>query len=542
MLTPRQVEDYAQRARAAFDELETSLLLSCAKQIAKADYSLPAGVAWQTERAKALGATRKEMAARMEQLMSNAAPMVAVVFGRAMIAADEADANEARAAGQQPNSRIGDSAVAQQIAQSGYRRTMNTLYNLTQTRALMGNQNLSTTVQAQLGRILDSAHMGAATGVYSQDEVVRRGIKELAAEGVDGITYPSGHVDKLETVILRAMRTGINQTAVDISIHNAQEMGVDTMELSAHGGARTGDGRQDFTNHSWWQGKIVSLSGAPGYLSLQDIGYGHVQGFCGANCRHNWHPFWPGISKPAYTQEMLAEYNAAKFPYNGKMLTEEQCDQRQRALERQIRRWKREYLLADETGQPGLKQSAAERLAASRAKLADFLQQTGRHKQQLRETVPGFSRSEAARAVWAARVEQAPASWQWFRAEYAVTGDRAPLTDWQHAYISHEKIYSYALNEDHPVGGNKAVAFKAKLGYTQENADELIKAIHENLSKWAAIDKGITSYGARYEVPMLLHGPNGKWATIKTAWIIEHTEDAPRLTSVYPHTFKKKGK
>ena len=175
------------------------------------------------------------------------------------------------------------------------------------------------------------------------------------------------------------------------------------MELDAHVGARTGDGGQDLTNHSWWQGQIVSRSGRHGYLSLDDIGYGDVRGFAGANCRHNWHPFWPGISKPAYTQEMLDEYNAPKFPYNGKLLTEEEADRRQRALERQIRRWKREYVLAKETDQPDLQRRAATRLSASRGRLEDFLQQTGRHKQQLRETVPGFGRSEASSAVWAAR-------------------------------------------------------------------------------------------------------------------------------------------
>ena len=100
---------------------------------------------------------------------------------------------------------------------------------------------------------------------------------------------------------------------------------------------------------------------------------------------------------------MLDDYNAPKFPYNGQMLTEEQADRRQRALERQIRRWKREYVLAKETDQPDLQSHAAGRLAAARGRLDDFLQQTGRHKQQLRETVPGFGHSEASSAVWAAR-------------------------------------------------------------------------------------------------------------------------------------------
>ena len=335
--------------------------------------------------------------------MAAAAPHVAVIFADAMLEAERQDNAFYRAAGQPEPESLGTSEVAQQIVQSGYRRTMNTLYNLTQTRALMGNHNLPVAVQEQLGRMLDRGHMGAVTGAFSIDQVVRQGIKELSANGIDAITYPSGHTDKLEVVLLRAMRTGINQTARDISEHNAKEMGVDIMELSAHGGARTGDGGQDFTNHSWWQGKLVSLSGQPGYLTLDDIGYGDVRGFAGANCRHNWHPFWPGISKPAYTQEMLDDYNAPKFPYNGQMLTEEQADRRQRTLERQIRRWKREYMLAKETDQADLQRAAATRLSAARAKLADFLQQTGRHQQQLRETVPGFGRSEASSAAWAAR-------------------------------------------------------------------------------------------------------------------------------------------
>jgi len=339
LLTPSQVEDYAQRAAAAFDDLELDILTDIARRIAKADY-MTEGAQWQAERAQALGASRKHLAERMERLMAAAAPHVAVIFAQAMLDAEEQDNRFYRAAGQPEPEGIGTSAVAQQIVQSGYRRTMNTLYNLTQTRALLNNHNLPVAVQEQLGRMLDKGHMDVTTGAFSYDQIVRRGIKDLAAEGIDAITYPSGHTDKLETVVLRAMRTGINQTATDISQHNANTMNVDIMELSAHGGARTGDGGQDFTNHSWWQGKLVSLSGQPGYLTLEDIGYGDVRGFAGANCRHNWHPFWPGISKPAYTQAMLDDYNAPKFPYNGQMLTEEQADRRQRALERQIRRWK----------------------------------------------------------------------------------------------------------------------------------------------------------------------------------------------------------
>ena len=190
-------------------------------------------------------------------------------------------------------------------------------------------------------------------------------------------TYPSGHVDTLETVVRRAMVTGINQTAIDISLHNARQLNCRFMELSAHSGARTGDGGPDYTNHSWWQGQIVSLDGEPGYLSLKDIGYGDVRGFGGANCRHNWHLFWPGISTPAYTPEALAEYNAPKIPWKGQLLTEEQARQKQRALERQIRRAKRECIVAEEWGVPSEESAANARLARARARLNAYLEETG---------------------------------------------------------------------------------------------------------------------------------------------------------------------
>ena len=175
----------------------------------------------------------------------------------------------------------------------------------------------------------------------------------------------------------RAMVTGINQTSIDISLHNARKLNCRFMELSAHSGARTGDGGPDYTNHSWWQGQIVSLDGEPGYLSLKDIGYGDVKGFGGANCRHNWHLFWPGISTPAYTPEALAEYSAPKIPWQGQLLTEEQARQKQRALERQIRRAKRECIVAEEWGVPSEESAAKARLARARARLNAYLEETG---------------------------------------------------------------------------------------------------------------------------------------------------------------------
>lgn len=376
MLHPEQVDGYADRAAAAFDQLNSRILRDMARHILEADYTVTASALWQAQRAKAMGASTSYLIRQFAQLtgVSNKA---AKVFAAAMLEADRQDkvGLPPQAAAEAVSLQL--SPAAQQIAQSGFRRTMNTLRNLTQTRLLMGNQNMVQTHQAQLGRILDEGHLAVVTGAYSSEQVIRRGLEALAAQGVGACTYPSGHVDTLETVVRRAMVTGINQTAIDISLHNARQLNCRFMELSAHSGARTGDGGPDYTNHSWWQGQIVSLDGEPGYLSLKDIGYGDVKGFGGANCRHNWHLFWPGISTPAYTPEALAEYNAPKIPWQGQLLTEEQARQKQRALERQIRRAKRECIVAEEWGVPSKESAAKARLARARARLNAYLEETG---------------------------------------------------------------------------------------------------------------------------------------------------------------------
>ena len=123
---------------------------------------------------------------------------------------------------------------------------MNTLRNLTQTRLLMGNKNMVQTHQAQLGRILDEGHLAVVTGAYSSEQVIRRGLETLAAQGVGACTYPSGHVDTLETVVRRAMVTGINQTAIDISLHNALQAQVASLTAQV---ATAQDGLKAFGEH-----------------------------------------------------------------------------------------------------------------------------------------------------------------------------------------------------------------------------------------------------------------------------------------------------
>ena len=237
-------------------------------------------------------------------------------------------------------------------------------------------------------------------------------VRDTAASGLKIIQYDSGHADRVETAVRRAVLTGVGQTCREIGKMNAEENGCDLMELSAHAGARP--------EHAVWQGQLVDLTGrrtgeiidGKRVLSLSDIGYGLVTGFGGANCRHDWYPYFEGYSVPLYTQEYLEEINARNISYNGKMYTRYEISQMQRAGERKIRSLKRRCVTYDEavknapddsvkTAMQKKFQDSAVKLKAAEQKLSEFCKETGQDRGRFREQVVGFGRSEAQRAVWA---------------------------------------------------------------------------------------------------------------------------------------------
>lgn len=70
-------------------------------------------------------------------------------------------------------------------------------------------------------------------------------------------------------------------------------------------------------------------------------GYGSVTGILGANCRHNFTPFIPGVMERTYTDEQLANIDPPPFEYEGKTYTHYEATQKQREIERTVRKWKR---------------------------------------------------------------------------------------------------------------------------------------------------------------------------------------------------------
>ena len=280
------------------------------------DYILTAQDKWQLETLQQAGFLlddiQEEIAAATGRMQSE----IAEAMEDAGVRALEYDDRIYREAGLNPVSLV-QSPYMIQLMQQSYLATLGEWENFTRIS--------KRAVHDLFVGACDTAYLRAMTGMISPAQAVREALEEMISGGVY-VEYPGGRTDTIETATARAVRTGISQASGKIQTARMDEFDVDLVLVSSHLGARP--------EHAEWQGKVYSRSGLnPKYPDFVAVtGYGTVTGLCGANCRHNFSPYFEGMDNPfdRYDdEENLKEY---------------ELSQRQRTLERRIRKTKRETM------------------------------------------------------------------------------------------------------------------------------------------------------------------------------------------------------
>ncbi len=96
------------------------------------------------------------------------------------------------------------------------------------------------------------------------------------------------------------------------------------------------------------------------------------------------------------------------------------------------------------------------------------------------------------------------------------------------------KITGYALNLNHPVGGDKAYMFKKHLGYTQDNYQFLIEQIEGKVLTALAVELEPNQYGRIFQVDLEILGSLlGQKEKVRTGWIIKPNSNVAQLTTLY---------
>ena len=101
------------------------------------------------------------------------------------------------------------------------------------------------------------------------------------------------------------------------------------------------------------------------------------------------------------------------------------------------------------------------------------------------------------------------------------------------AIIEERKIRDYVLNRGHPRGGSKAGVIAAATGLGRLHHADLIGQIRQGILAHDA--EVIGEYEGRplYRVDVTIASPKDMMR-LRTGWIYEVDEDAPRLTTAYP--------
>lgn len=353
MLSPEWLESCPDRLVELYEQAERDIIADIARKLNSYDYFV-SSAEWQAMKLQELNNTQKDIIDKLSKASGKTKAEIIKLLKEAGVKSLKDDVAK-------------PTKVTQNLLNTGLRRTLGTFDNLTRTTAINGTK--------QISEALDRAYMQVSTGAFSQEAAVKTAIKSLCENGIETYRYPK-HTDYIDVVVRRAVRTGINQTAAAISLNNAEQLNTDLVEVTAHSGARP--------THAEWQGKVFSISGdSEEYEKLSEAtGYGTVTGLCGANCRHTFHPFFEGDER-MYSDDELKEMDAPKYEYNGEKLTEYEATQRQRYIERKIRRWKRENAAMKAAGLDTT-ESAAKVKHWSEVQ-ADFIGQTGLKRQYGRE-------------------------------------------------------------------------------------------------------------------------------------------------------------
>lgn len=398
MLTPEEIRDLVETLQPTLDGLNAWITKDLirrflARMERHEELRISNTDAWQIEVYKSAGGHVEDLRAQLAKFTNYTDAEIAAIFEDAGIRAYAADALVYTSAGITVEP-LAQSEHMISILEDTYRRTKGEVHNFTRTTAIQSQKRLINT--------LDAAHMKVYTGAQSYTAAVIEAVEELAT-GQAEVLYPSGHVDTLETAVLRAVRTGTAQASGNMAIQGMVDHDWDIILVSAHLGARYGDGGENPGNHFWWQGKFYSRTGRTPGLPLFEkaTGYGTGPGLSGWNCRHSFGP-GDGVHNP-YTQ-WDSEENKKVYDLS----------QRQRKMERNIRKTKQKILGYQEAitactdpATKGELQAVFEKTALSlqtqNKAYNSFCEQEKLKRFDDRLKVAKWSRSEASRATAAAR-------------------------------------------------------------------------------------------------------------------------------------------
>ena len=230
--------------------------------------------------------------------------------------------------------------------------------------------------------ILNRNVTGMIAGADSRQQALRQTIKEFNARGIPAFVDRRGRQWTPEAYVNMCMRATSGTVAAETQMARCNDYGIDLVEVDSHSGARPKCARD--------QGKIFDRSNTSDkYPHWDTSSYGEPDGLLGINCGHHIYPYVEGVNIRRYFPTEDLDANDRRYKEI----------QQQRALERSVRKQKRECMLFDELGDSEAFEEASVKLKRKERQLSQYVKQKELPRRRNREQVVGFDRRVSAEAV-----------------------------------------------------------------------------------------------------------------------------------------------
>ena len=249
-LSPEQLAEASKRLDKLTQSLEDSILEDICRRIAKAG-AVTDTAEYQLMRLKEMGYANSFIEKSIADYMQKSEVEIRqLFFEAAQVSSDFYEKyymQNGKAA-----VPLEDNEYMQQLISAGIDQTKGELKNFTQSMGFAvkqpdGSLKFQPVAKAYQS-CLDLAHSQVATGVFDYNTAIRNATAGLTAKGLQFVDYASGHRNRADVAVRRAVLTGIGQMAARVAEKAMDDLGTEYVEVTAHAGARP--------DHAKWQGRI----------------------------------------------------------------------------------------------------------------------------------------------------------------------------------------------------------------------------------------------------------------------------------------------
>lgn len=354
MITPHQLDLWSSNMSHLYQSLEGELIRIIAKRLKNGNGDI---LDWQREKLQELHLFNKETAKVISQVTGIAESEIERMFestGQKIVK----DLDKELPYDPKPMPTDLDN-----IMRAYHDKVWSDINNYVNQTLLSTNFGYGTVTTQMYNEIINKTVAAFNSGLFTFEEALERTLQEWAQKGIKSTFIDKGgHTWSLERYIRTVLKSTLGNTFNQLRTDRMSEYGVHTVLVTSHMGARKACSKI--------QGHVVDLRRiVPSSSKCKSIydpywqaEYGTAGGHRGVNCNHLHIPFIPGVNTnnqlkvDAKENEKVAELT-----------------KRQRQLERQIVKFKKNQMVSEALGQTDNAKQWLQKVRANQAKLRELV-------------------------------------------------------------------------------------------------------------------------------------------------------------------------